>query len=244
VDWQTTNRCWYVNSTVIVTQVKGYLCPSDPNAGAGYSSSNSYDASIGTTTYLTNVSASVVSLADHPTTGLFAYQLVYGLRDCLDGTSNTVAFCESTVGSSALQAKQKNVGIIGVSGIPAAALLYDASTNPAQTLAGLAACDTAWAKGTGTVSAIRGLIWAYGDMGHTMFNTVARPNSIDGWTYCSNNASAGATTYSEADSYHSGGVNTLMADGSVKFIKSTINLATWWALGTRSNGEIVSGDSY
>jgi prepilin-type N-terminal cleavage/methylation domain-containing protein/prepilin-type processing-associated H-X9-DG protein len=244
VDYQTTNRCWYVNSTVISTQVKGFLCPSDPNAGTGYSSSNSYDASIGTTTYLTNVSSSVVTLSDHPTTGLFAYQLVYGLRDCIDGSSNTIAFCEATVGNSALQAKQKNVGIIGVNGIPATALLFDASTNVAQTRAGLVACDTAWTQGTGTVSAIRGLIWAYGDMGHTMFNTIPPPNSVDGWTYCSNNASAGATTYSEADSYHPGGVNTLMGDGSVRFVKSAINQTTWWALGTRANGEVISADSY
>jgi prepilin-type N-terminal cleavage/methylation domain-containing protein/prepilin-type processing-associated H-X9-DG protein len=250
VDYQTTNRCWYVNQTAIVTQVKGFLCPSDPNAGAdSYNGSivtftNSYDASVGTTTYLTNVSASVATLADHPTTGLFAYQQAYRIPSCTDGTTNTIAFCESTVGNSALQAKQKNIGLIGVSGIPAAALLFDASTNATQTKAGLAACDTAWTKGTGTVSALRGLLWAYGDMGHTMFNTVPLPNSVDGWTYCSNNASAGATTYSEADSYHPGGVNALMADGSVRFIKNSINQTTWWAMGTRAGGEVISADSF
>jgi hypothetical protein len=30
----------------------------------------------------------------------------------------------------------------------------------------------------------------------------------------------------------------------VKFIKSTVAAPTWWALGTRSNGEITSSDSY
>jgi prepilin-type N-terminal cleavage/methylation domain-containing protein/prepilin-type processing-associated H-X9-DG protein len=243
VDWQTANMAWLVNSSVILTQVKAFLCPSDPNAGAGYSSSNCYFASIGTTTYLTNVAASVKTLSDHPTTGLFAYQHVYGIRDCIDGTSNTVAFCEATVGNSAMKAQQKDIGIIGVS-IPAGALLFDASSDPTQTRAGLAACNTAWSTGAGTVSSFRGLIWAYGDMGMTMFNTVATPNSIAGWSYCSNNASAGATTFSEADSYHPGGVNTLMADGSVKFTKNSINMSTWWALGTRANGEVVGADSY
>jgi prepilin-type N-terminal cleavage/methylation domain-containing protein/prepilin-type processing-associated H-X9-DG protein len=243
VDWQTKNMAWYVNSTVILSQVKEFLCPSDPNAGAGYTSSNSYFCSIGTTTYMSNVGTGVATLADHPTTGLFAYQLAYGIRDCTDGTSNTVAMSEATVGNSSLQAKQKNIGIIGVS-IPPGALLLSASMSPTQTQAGLAACDNAWRTGGGTVSGIRGLIWAYGDMGMTMFNTVPAPNSVTGWSFCSNNKSAGATTYSEADSYHSGGVNALMGDGSVKFLKNSINLPTWWALGTRAGNEVLSADSY
>jgi hypothetical protein len=35
-----------------------------------------------------------------------------------------------------------------------------------------------------------------------------------------------------------------MADGSVHFIKRSINQYTWWALGTRANGEVISSDSY
>jgi hypothetical protein len=35
-----------------------------------------------------------------------------------------------------------------------------------------------------------------------------------------------------------------MADGSVRFIKDTINQITWIALGTRSGNEVVSADSY
>ena len=33
-------------------------------------------------------------------------------------------------------------------------------------------------------------------------------------------------------------------DGSVKFIKSTINPVTWQALGTIAGGEVISADSY
>jgi prepilin-type processing-associated H-X9-DG protein len=47
-----------------------------------------------------------------------------------------------------------------------------------------------------------------------------------------------------ATSNHSGGVNVGMADGSVKFIKNTVALQTWWALGTRAGGEVVSADAY
>ncbi|WP_422923818.1 H-X9-DG-CTERM domain-containing protein [Singulisphaera sp. PoT] len=38
-----------------------------------------------------------------------------------------------------------------------------------------------------------------------------------------------------ATSNHPGGVDVCMADGSVKFIKDSVNLATWCALGTRVN---------
>jgi prepilin-type N-terminal cleavage/methylation domain-containing protein/prepilin-type processing-associated H-X9-DG protein len=47
-----------------------------------------------------------------------------------------------------------------------------------------------------------------------------------------------------ATSNHPGGVNVCFADGSVKFIKDSIDLATWWAIGTRNGREIISGDAY
>ena len=45
-------------------------------------------------------------------------------------------------------------------------------------------------------------------------------------------------------SQHPGGVNTLFGDGSVKFIKNSVSLQTWRALGTRNGGETISSDSY
>jgi prepilin-type processing-associated H-X9-DG protein len=45
-------------------------------------------------------------------------------------------------------------------------------------------------------------------------------------------------------SYHPDGVNALFGDGSVHFIKQTINPSTWRELGTVSGGEIISGDAY
>jgi hypothetical protein len=35
-----------------------------------------------------------------------------------------------------------------------------------------------------------------------------------------------------------------MADGSVRFVKDSINQYTWWSLGTRGNGEVISSDAY
>jgi prepilin-type processing-associated H-X9-DG protein len=45
-------------------------------------------------------------------------------------------------------------------------------------------------------------------------------------------------------SFHPGGANFAFADGSVKFIKNSINLVTYRALGTRNLGEIISADQY
>jgi prepilin-type N-terminal cleavage/methylation domain-containing protein/prepilin-type processing-associated H-X9-DG protein len=45
-------------------------------------------------------------------------------------------------------------------------------------------------------------------------------------------------------SNHPGGVNVAMSDGSVRFVKDTINLQAWWAIGSKSMGEVVSGDAF
>jgi len=45
-------------------------------------------------------------------------------------------------------------------------------------------------------------------------------------------------------SFHPGGANMLFADGSVKFLKNSINPAAWRALATRNLGEIIGADSY
>ena len=45
-----------------------------------------------------------------------------------------------------------------------------------------------------------------------------------------------------ANSLHPGGVNLCLADGSVRFVKSTTNIAAWRALGSRNGGEVISAD--
>jgi prepilin-type processing-associated H-X9-DG protein len=45
-------------------------------------------------------------------------------------------------------------------------------------------------------------------------------------------------------SFHPGGANFAMSDGSVRFIKQTINNLSYQALGTRAGGEVISADSY
>jgi prepilin-type N-terminal cleavage/methylation domain-containing protein/prepilin-type processing-associated H-X9-DG protein len=50
--------------------------------------------------------------------------------------------------------------------------------------------------------------------------------------------------WAAARSRHPGGVNACMGDGSVRFVKSTINRTIWVALGSRAGGEVISSDSY
>ena len=45
-------------------------------------------------------------------------------------------------------------------------------------------------------------------------------------------------------SYHSGGANSLFADGSVHFLKATVNQTVIWSLGSRNGGEVVSADAF
>jgi prepilin-type N-terminal cleavage/methylation domain-containing protein/prepilin-type processing-associated H-X9-DG protein len=82
-----------------------------------------------------------------------------------------------------------------------------------------------------------GAPWTYGYHSTTSYWHSGPPNSRS----CMFPPSRIATT---ANSRHAGGVNVGMADGSVKFVKSTVNVLTWRSLGTRNGGEIVSADAY
>ena len=45
-----------------------------------------------------------------------------------------------------------------------------------------------------------------------------------------------------ANSRHSGGVNVLLADGSVRFVRNSVSKDVDVALGTRNGGEVISED--
>jgi prepilin-type N-terminal cleavage/methylation domain-containing protein/prepilin-type processing-associated H-X9-DG protein len=65
-------------------------------------------------------------------------------------------------------------------------------------------------------------------------------NNFTGALHCYRNETC---TYG-FKSFHPGGANFAMSDGSVKFIKQTIDPRIYNALGTRAIGEIVSADAY
>jgi prepilin-type processing-associated H-X9-DG protein len=47
-----------------------------------------------------------------------------------------------------------------------------------------------------------------------------------------------------ARSFHSGGANAVMVDGSVHYFKDSVSLTTWRALGTIAGSEVLSADQY
>jgi prepilin-type processing-associated H-X9-DG protein len=50
--------------------------------------------------------------------------------------------------------------------------------------------------------------------------------------------------YLAARSFHPGGVSVGMCDGSVRFIKNSVNQLSYMALSTTQGGEVLSSDSY
>jgi prepilin-type processing-associated H-X9-DG protein len=94
--------------------------------------------------------------------------------------------------------------------------------------------------------------WVEGDVHETGFTTTFVPNTkvpyvANGQTYDIDLTSArdgesitlptyGAVT---SRSFHSGGVNAALMDGSVRFVTGGIDLIVWRSLGTRNGGETV-----
>jgi len=220
------------NTTSYNAVINSLLCPSDGNAGSA--NINNYHGSMGTSMYST-------SNAD--TTGVFGYQQKYTIADVRDGTSNTVAFSEAVVGEKNTTVLSKGNSTGSISNGNGLQTAYDVSAKPLTSLqADMALCDTAFKTSRNND---RGRRWGLGAMGFTMFNTVVPPNGAK-WGACRYGCcpQAGHAEIQNATSYHSGGVNVAMADGSVKFVKDSISYPTWWAIGTRANGEVVSADAY
>ena len=232
------------NSTVYNTKLAVFLCPSDGNAGQ--TNINSYSASVGTTT--TNAGAGDNSInVIGKSTGVFAMQRCYAIADVTDGTANTIAYSENLVGVPGSISGQTRGNGTGNSGSTKASGINDVSSvGLAAVQTDLAACSTKYA--TVFNADDRGYRWGGGMMGYSLFNTVMPPNGggQHKWNSCRVDCCAQAQSahYLPASSNHSGGVNVLMADGSCKFIKNTIDMKTWWSLGTRARGETISADSY
>ena len=96
------------------------------------------------------------------------------------------------------------------------------------------------------------------DFNCAMFMGYTAPNSsIPDWIangycrypYATNPPCTGTTggaqnAFNAARSYHSGGANALLADGSVKFFKNSIALVVWRGLASTRGGEVLSSDSF
>jgi prepilin-type processing-associated H-X9-DG protein len=84
----------------------------------------------------------------------------------------------------------------------------------------------------------KGIDWTRDGFGYSLYNHVLGINDHT----CTNGGlvDQGAWT---AGSMHPGGANALYADGHVTFMKDSIALSVWRALGTRNGGEAVSADA-
>jgi prepilin-type N-terminal cleavage/methylation domain-containing protein/prepilin-type processing-associated H-X9-DG protein len=248
-DW--TN--WYdvgapINATAWNMNVAAFFCPSD--GLAGQHNNNNYFGSIGTTTDFPNGGTGGVGAS----TGIFAHLKTYSIANVTDGTSNTIAFSEGLVGSlpPGLWVRWRD-DLSTAAG--QSTWVLDANTNVAGVLADLQTCSSWWTQKTnfpdinmGNFQS-HGFRWGVGDPGDSLFQTLVPPNSLTyPWADCRMDCGAGCgavfTGYHNATSNHPGGVNVTFSDGSVRFVKSSIAMMTWWALGTKDSGEVLSSDSY
>jgi prepilin-type processing-associated H-X9-DG protein len=241
-NWSPTSggAGYALNTTVSNTIINSFLCPSD--GFAGKANINSYYVCYGTTT-----EEGGWEYSQAQSSGMFCQYTVYSVADCTDGTSNTIAFGEALAGDNLGQSSlYRGNMVLGATG-NSVGFTVNPTGQMAAVVADLQQCATAFKNATGGIASNRGFRWAFSATGYSMFNVLQTPNEL-GFNGCRFGCSGGCDPsygYSYgASSNHSGGANIAFADGSVRFIKNSINWQTWRALGTVSGGEVISADSY
>jgi prepilin-type N-terminal cleavage/methylation domain-containing protein/prepilin-type processing-associated H-X9-DG protein len=165
-----------------------------------------------------------------------------------DGTSNTIMFFERNRGSNngaggpALAGDVYTGGPNSQWGIPTYVISNPQDFAVFQNT--LIPDCVNWARNNpNTLWTYGGYFWAAGEYTNTVGNFNLTPNSKTPDCSAWGGVGTGIGFFS-ARSKHPGGVNVSMSDGSVRFIKDSINVKTWLSLATRNGGEIVSSDSY
>jgi type II secretory pathway pseudopilin PulG len=245
---------WYTNTswTPWLAQINVVLCPTDkPILVPAQQAKHSYAFSIGDSTGHTD-SANVLAWnrSDSQTRGMFAgSQKCRRFTDVTDGTSNTIAMSERVFGGN-------------YTGTPTGTG-RDVRTAAARNLASvLTSPGTCYATATGNkfigvaVKGMFGYLWADGQAERVGFTTILPPNAPS----CLTDNAGGADSQGgvlNAASYHPGGVQGLLVDGSVRFISETIDTGrldlppvttgispygVWGAFGSIGGGEPRSGE--
>lgn len=217
------------NRFAIQQTIPLFLCPADlmRPVGVGYGvqvlGPVNYAACLGTGT--TNGGAPYGSPWDAD--GIFRAKTRGRVSEIRDGLSNTVAFSESILG----------VGPTATGPAPGSSQTVYANVNPPLTPAACAA-PTVWNS-----QQPRGYLWATGEIRCASYNHYYPPNAPQ-YDCIANIVKPGpenftAVGFKGARSYHTGGVNALLADGSVRFFSNDIDPAVWSAMSTRAGGEII-----
>ena len=240
------------NATGAATFINTLLCPTDAApqtlltvAGQNYASHN-YHLNVGSGyALLERFPASVSSPFLDTPNGAFFENRGVGPADFPDGMSNTVIVSETIRATAASTYANDPTRVFLVTGN------NKTSGPPLTSDADYAALCLSLPATTTQFQATKGVRWHYGAPGHTLYNHRRPPNdpqpdcrgglphsdkSDPLWSYMSLNITARST--------HPGGVNSLLADGHVQFMKNTINVNTWQALGSRNGGEVISSDAF
>jgi len=242
-----------VNYTTYTLTSDVFLCPSDPYGGGGPGGENSYRANFGgSTPYAGGGIRGDNTQRPGTDNGMFTYGPGITIAQVTDGTSNTAMFAERTKGSASFAAPGRGDNVFLAGGT------YTMTFNgPVDADALLGICNATfpnsaffYQQGRYVSSTGFGLQfsdgWGYSWYISTLYNHVAPPN-WKGWD-CGLGSSLmdtpGEHSIVSARSFHSGGVNVLMGDGTVKFMKDSVGVPVWRALGSRAGGEVISADAY
>jgi prepilin-type processing-associated H-X9-DG protein len=219
-----------------------YLCPSE-TSGASFTDGGQL---VGRTNYFGNIGAVADCRLNGDTrAGVFhAFSTTVAgetprgvaIAELIDGTSNTAMFSEvmraQTANSTAVD-YTTNVNV-GSTSIAAAPGLYDGRN--------VNGCVG------GTVTRLInyvGLQYYRGGINHQSFYTHTLPINWNrrvsggvGQRYTCGDTSF-RRAHIAASSYHVGGVNVCLADGSVRFVRDSIDFTLWQNAGTRAGGEVA-----
>jgi prepilin-type N-terminal cleavage/methylation domain-containing protein/prepilin-type processing-associated H-X9-DG protein len=258
-----------INTTVSFTGLAVLLCPSDnqkvrPNPP--WAPSN-YKANYGGPPVIRQWSGMIVefltcSVAGDKVAAPGSYWWgadsnlgIFGFESVTDGTANTALFSEKLIGignqslSYGITAGQPDGkrGFFNLSTMTAPANFTNVSA--AVALQQVAMCQQV--PGTTVVNGnswLGGFAWTWGYPWHwyvMTYNHYNTPNKLScGAVGDPNSPYGGTTMMTPPTSNHPGGVNMCLTDGSVRFIKDTVQVQIFWALGTRNGGETLSSDSY
>jgi len=160
--------------------------------------------------------------------GVFYVNSATRTADITDGTSQTIVASESLLGTGQISLTDpKLVNPQRDYAFRLGAPLTDASC----------ATVSIW-----NVTNRRGFAWVSGEYRCALYNHYYPPNAANYdcmGVYLSLPASLQYTPYGwrAARSMHSGGVNTLLADGSGRFVQNGVDLAVWRSLSTRGQSD-------